>query len=138
MNGTLVSATREEPASTLRPKISLSYITGQLEPTVVRRTQCKSRPSIFSISPESMNNENNNTSSDSSGAKTSTPSQGQSTGKTSVDSKYNIKNARHTGQGSDPLATISETDKVATPVASSNQPSASRKIAIEIIHANMI
>ena len=117
-----MSATRDEPPI-IRPKISLSYIAGQLEPTVVHRAQCKSRPSMFSISPDPINNENNKVSSDSSsGGKSSTPNPGESTGKTSIDSKYHVT-ARHTSPGSDPLTTICERHTVDIPAPPLNQPS---------------
>ncbi|KAG9242652.1 kinase-like domain-containing protein [Calycina marina] len=87
----------------------MSFLAAQLDPpTVVRKTPGKNRPSLFPINPESAQDDETKTSSEFSGDKSSSPSPRDSTGKTSVDSKYNAKSAGHTNPGSDPLASISE------------------------------
>lgn len=77
----------------LRRKLSLALSKGQLEPTVVHRTQFKSRPSIISIdnvieiSPVGSPSASAGDSSSNSG-KSSIPRPYESTGKTSLDSKF--------------------------------------------------
>ncbi|KAF4635487.1 hypothetical protein G7Y89_g2598 [Cudoniella acicularis] len=84
----------------LGQKISMAFSKTQLEPTVVRRTQYKSRPSVISndrgitdrgvieLTPEASPP---STSGGSSSGKSSAPRLGDSTGKTSVDSKSSSK-----------------------------------------------
>ncbi|TVY83433.1 Serine/threonine-protein kinase cbk1 [Lachnellula suecica] len=76
----------------IRRKFSLAF--GQLEPTVVHRAQFKSRPSIISndkeISPVGSPSTSTGDSSANSG-KSSVPRPYESTGKTSLDSKFSTK-----------------------------------------------
>ncbi|RDL34531.1 Protein kinase-like (PK-like) [Venustampulla echinocandica] len=102
----------------LRRKISMAFCKGQLEPTVVHRTQFKGRPCIISIEQE-MNDKavqqitldtspsTSGADSTSTGLKSSHPSAGESTAKTSVDSKTSKKSKK-----SPASQTSSETKRV--------------------------
>jgi protein-serine/threonine kinase len=87
------------PPPSTRPglgrKISAAIMKGQFEPTVVHRTQFKSRPSLISIdkvlieiTPEGSPS---TSAGESSSGKSSAPRPGESTGKTSLDSKFSTK-----------------------------------------------
>jgi len=100
VSGTSVAEPRspspQTSASAQGRRFSMVLLKGQLEPTVVHRTQFKSRPSVMSIdrgvveitqepsppiSPQSSSNS----------GKSSIPRPGESTGKTSLDSKFSSK-----------------------------------------------
>jgi protein-serine/threonine kinase len=73
----------------------MAILKGQLEPTVVHRTQFKSRPSVISmdrgileITPEGSPS---TSAGESSSGKSSVPRPAESTGKTSLDSKFSTK-----------------------------------------------
>lgn len=140
-----------EPTPSSRPgsphglgkKLSLSFLKGQLEPTVVHRTQFKSRPSIISMdkgilnisltpeaspSPETSPSNSGGESSSNTGKYSTTP--GESTGKTSLESKNSAKSKAASqssenkkvcpkqilvDSGSDPLTTIPEVETVEDP-----------------------
>jgi protein-serine/threonine kinase len=77
-------------------RFSLALLKGQLGPTVVHRTQFKSRPSVISIdrgiigtTPEPSSPTSAESTSNS--GKSSIPRPGESTGKTSLDSKFSSK-----------------------------------------------
>jgi protein-serine/threonine kinase len=111
---------------------------GQLEPTVVHRTQFKSRPSVISIdkgvieiTPEASPSTSPESSTNS--GKSSLPRPGESTGKTSLDSKFSSKSkviSQHSsenkkvvskqtagegGSNENNLAPIAEVESVETP-----------------------
>jgi len=78
---------------------------GQLEPTVVHRTQFKSRPSVISIdrgvielTPEA--SPSTSTESSRNSGKSSLPRPGESTGKTSLDSKFSSSKSKAVSQHS--------------------------------------
>jgi protein-serine/threonine kinase len=107
----------------LRRKLSLALSKGQLEPTVVHRTQFKSRPSIISIdnvidiSPVGSPSASAGDSSSNSG-KSSIPRPCESTGKTSLDSKFSTNSKAASQHSSDNKKAVS---KQATGEGGSNE-----------------
>ncbi|TVY59181.1 Serine/threonine-protein kinase cbk1 [Lachnellula cervina] len=111
----------------LRRKLSLALSKGQLDPTVVHRLQFKSRPSIISLDkevveifpegPEVSPSTSAGSSSVNSG-KSSVPRPGESTGKTSLDSKFSTKSkgvSQHSSENK------KATSKQTTPEGGSNE-----------------
>lgn len=106
-------------------RFSMILLKGQLEPTVVHRTQFKSRPSVISIdrgileiTPEPTPPTSPELSSNS--GKSSIPRPGESTGKTSLDSKFSSKSKGVSQHSSENKKIVS---KQATGEASSNENS---------------
>lgn len=132
------SASPQPSTSAQGRRFSMVLLKGQLEPTVVHRAQFKSRPSVISIdrgvieittepSPPTSPGSSSNS------GKSSIPRPGESTGKTSLDSKFSSKSkgvSQHssenkkvvskqaTGEGGsneNTLAPIAEVECVETP-----------------------
>ncbi|KAL3419052.1 Serine/threonine-protein kinase cbk1 [Phlyctema vagabunda] len=110
-----VSTPSVSPSNGLNKKLSISYLKGHLEPTVVHRSQFKSRPSVISQEkivvevkeespPSSAGDSSNGKSSKSSGD----PRPSQSTGKTSLESKVSTKSKVASPQSSENKKLIPE------------------------------
>ena len=94
-------------------KLSMALLKGQPEqPTVVHRTKFKSRPSVMSMDREILEitpeNSPSTSTRESSSGKSSVPRPGESTGKTSLDSKFSTKSKGQSHNSSENKKTVSK------------------------------